>query len=111
MSKHRNEKARAGWDICNVCGIEFPLVRDAHYVAREVTLTGISTIAGGKEPQLYDAFDCPHCGCQNIMGRRFRFADDDDRPVCPYPKGGECYCKDTCSPECDFHPDHKEATD
>lgn len=113
MSKHSNEMSHKGWRTCKVCGIGFPLVRGIHYIARETTTMGLSNIMSVKEPQLFDAFDCPHCGCQNIVGQRFRVVDDDDmdRPVCPYPKGGECYCKDICSPECEFHPEHKEAAD
>ena len=35
----------------------------------------------------------------------------DDAPVCPFPNGGECYCKDSCSPSCEFHPEHNPYPD
>ena len=57
---------------CEVCGEEFRPHRDKRYTAVEVT--------GILVPNLYhDAIDCPHCGCQILLGDRFRsFKEDDD---------------------------------
>lgn len=112
------ENTIKGMTTCKVCGRDFPLLAEEHYVSKEPGKTGIAAIAGGQAPILWDSFDCPHCGCQNRMQQRNRLTDDlgqdyplddteedEDYPVCPFPKGGECYCKDTCDSECEFHPD------
>lgn len=60
-----------GMTTCKVCGRDFPLIREEHYTARDPEKTGvIPTITGSDEAQQYDAFDCPHCGCQNVMQAR-----------------------------------------
>ena len=62
-----------GFAKCNVCGVEFALIAINHYVAREAQETGLAAaIRSSQEVNLYDAFDCPHCGCQNIMQERKR---------------------------------------
>ena len=57
---------------CKVCNKEFELQRKDHYIARDNGKTGLSALAGGSEEELYDTFDCPHCGCQNVMQKRKR---------------------------------------
>ena len=57
---------------CKVCGCEFPAVADKHYTARDNTKTGLSTAFDHDEEKLYDAFDCPMCGCQAIVQERKR---------------------------------------
>lgn len=57
---------------CTICNFEFELNKDIHYVVRENDITGISNICSHKETQLYDAVDCPNCGCQNLLGERLR---------------------------------------
>ena len=57
---------------CNVCACEFIPEKYEHYIARDETRTGLSTIAGGVEEKLYDTFDCPQCGCQIVMQERKR---------------------------------------
>lgn len=56
---------------CKVCGGQILLSRAFHYVARDIENTGLSSLSG-KEPELYDAFDCPICGSQNIVNTRKR---------------------------------------
>lgn len=46
---------------CKVCGTKFNAIIERHYLARD----------NGKEG-LYDAFDCPMCGCQVIAKERKR---------------------------------------
>lgn len=58
---------------CKICGNEFELKIKEHYVSRdpgEERLGFASLNAVVQERKLYDAFDCPHCGCQNIMQER-----------------------------------------
>ena len=64
---------------CKVCGKDFELKMDNHYIARDevVIRTGISSIVGSNneiESKLYDTFDCHVCGCQNIVQERKRIA-------------------------------------
>lgn len=59
---------------CKICGKEFELKKDSHYIAREEEVTGITTIAKKEEVSLWDSFDCPYCGCQNIVQQRKRTA-------------------------------------
>lgn len=50
---------------CKVCGYVFELTKKRHYIAREKT--ELFLLPSNKmEPTLYDAFDCPNCGCQYI---------------------------------------------
>ncbi|SCW26477.1 hypothetical protein SAMN05660484_00001 [Eubacterium ruminantium] len=50
---------------CNVCGRRFRLLAKNRYevVRRPV---GLNCLTQGTV--YYNAFDCPHCGCQNIVG-------------------------------------------
>lgn len=57
---------------CKVCSKEFELQKKIHYIARNAGKSGLAALAGGNEETLYDTFDCPHCGCQNIMQERKR---------------------------------------
>lgn len=52
---------------CKVCNKEFELQKKDHYIARDAGKSGLAALTGGNEETLYDTFDCPHCGCQNIM--------------------------------------------
>lgn len=63
-----------GFTKCKVCGVEFALIAINHYVARDSGKTGglVASLSGETEGMVYDAFDCPHCGCQNIMQERKR---------------------------------------
>lgn len=59
-----------GMITCDVCGRDFALMAEDHYVARSDTKPGLSCLAG--EVGLYDAVDCPHCGCQKLLKGRAR---------------------------------------
>lgn len=60
-----------GMTTCIVCGRDFPLMAEEHYVARDGEKKGvIAALSVQEEGVQYDAFDCPHCGCQNIMQSR-----------------------------------------
>ena len=57
---------------CKVCERDFALIVEKHYIARDVMRIGgvTATLTGQTESEIYDAFDCPHCGCQNIIQKR-----------------------------------------
>lgn len=58
---------------CNVCGHEFDATIENHYIARNNGYVGITAGLGSYEEEtLYDAFDCPKCGCQHITQERKR---------------------------------------
>lgn len=57
---------------CKVCECEFIPEKKYHYISRDEVKVGLSAIASGTEEDLYDTFDCPQCGCQNIVGKRKR---------------------------------------
>ena len=69
------ENTIKGMTTCKVCGRDFPLLAEEHYVSKDVSLTGFAGLAGGTEPKIWDSFDCPHCGCQNRMQQRNRMTD------------------------------------
>lgn len=57
---------------CNVCSIEYTTRKSEHYIAIGNGKTGLAAFAGGEESNIYDAFDCPVCGCQIIAQERKR---------------------------------------
>ena len=58
---------------CNVCGCEFPPIAERHYIARDDGKVGIvAAFQANPEEKIYDAFDCPNCGCQMIVQERKR---------------------------------------
>ncbi len=58
---------------CKVCGGMFNAIVERHYVARDNGNTGLAvSLVSAAEERLYDAFDCPICGCQIIVQDRKR---------------------------------------
>lgn len=57
---------------CKCCNKEFEPKKELHYISRDVAKTGLVALGGGDECKYYDTFDCPECGCQNILGERKR---------------------------------------
>ena len=58
---------------CKVCGKEFEANLERHYVARDIGKTVLAAAFGNNdEENLYDAFDCPYCGCQFVVQGRKR---------------------------------------
>lgn len=55
---------------CKCCKEKFNAKAEKHYIARDNDVCGI--VLNREEPTLYDAFDCPKCGCQIIIGERKR---------------------------------------
>lgn len=64
-----------GMTTCKVCERDFALMAEEHYIARDLQREGGLgiVVAGREEAKNFDAFDCPHCGCQNIMQERKMF--------------------------------------
>lgn len=58
---------------CKVCGTKFKAIVERHYIARNNGKIGLAvSLDSTAEEGLYDAFDCPMCGCQVIAKERKR---------------------------------------
>ena len=58
---------------CKICGCKFNAVMEKHYITRDNGKTGFVVAMGpNSEEKIYDAFDCPQCGCQHIVQERKR---------------------------------------
>ena len=58
---------------CKVCGKEFIPQAKKRYTAKENMTSGGLVEAFSwktKDPDLFDCFDCPQCGCQMVINRR-----------------------------------------
>lgn len=62
---------------CKICGKEFEATNERHYIARDNCKTGLVNIVSNDEVKMYDAFNCPSCGCQVIAQERKRDILDD----------------------------------
>ena len=54
---------------CKICGKRFKLEKENRYEAIKMP-TGIVGVMAGERSTIYEAFDCPKCGCQNIVNIR-----------------------------------------
>lgn len=53
--------------FCKVCGNRFEVDKDSVYLVTErLGLSG----ALSQAPKLYEAIDCPRCGCQKLLNIR-----------------------------------------
>lgn len=50
---------------CSVCGRRFRLLAKNRYEVAKIP-SGLNCLV--ESAVYYNAFDCPHCGCQNIVG-------------------------------------------
>ena len=67
------DKRVCGVWTCEVCGREFALMHENRYTARNSEVSALyATFANVPESTLWDAFDCPYCGCQNRVAERKR---------------------------------------
>ena len=57
---------------CKICGTEVPAIEERHYIARDNSRTGAVVVISKDEEKIYDAYDCPMCGCQIIAQERKR---------------------------------------
>lgn len=62
--------------VCNVCEFEFTPNKEDHYIARANGKEGaFISLSTRDEGNIYDAFDCPVCGCQKLVQHRLRATD------------------------------------
>lgn len=55
-------------NTCEICGKTFPLDKEYVYQIKKE----LPVLASLTEPaQIYDAIDCPFCGCQKILNKRY----------------------------------------
>lgn len=58
---------------CKTCGMKFEPTKERHYVVTK----GVNMFS--KEVLLGDAFDCPKCGCQMVVGeRKFTYEEEEE---------------------------------
>lgn len=64
---------------CNVCGRRFRLLAKNRY---EVVKNPVGLKCLIEDTVYYNAFDCPHCGCQNIVGitEKVNIRDIEEQP-------------------------------
>lgn len=63
-----------GMTTCKVCGRDFALMQEEHYTAKDTGKMGvIANLTNADKALIWDAFDCPYCGCQNLMQERKPF--------------------------------------
>lgn len=58
---------------CKICGKEFRLNKENRYLVQNVSLAGLLN------RNYHEAFDCPFCGCQNIVNERYLNADEEQQ--------------------------------
>ena len=94
-----------GMYTCKICGRDFPLLIEEHYVAQDPQKVGaFANLVSTDRAFEFDAIDCPHCGCQNVLGERKVpfFADrrtEDNCSVCVHTdcKEDEFPCSSCCN--------------
>lgn len=60
---------------CQCCGTAFIPTKELHYIAKNATPERHLLLVAAETKQ-YDAFDCPGCGCQIVVGERLRPVDE-----------------------------------
>ena len=55
---------------CKICKKRFKLLIENRKEIPKIKALGEILTKGGGSTQIYEAFDCPHCGCQNIVNTR-----------------------------------------
>ncbi len=65
----KKEFAKSHIVICGVCGYRVTPKKEEIYVVEEPR--GVME-ALTQPPKRYNAMDCPYCGCQIVMNRRFQ---------------------------------------
>jgi len=63
---------------CKICEYEFVPEKENHYISRDEVKVDLSNLACRMEEKIYDTFDCPQCGCQNVMGERKRSEETEE---------------------------------
>lgn len=52
---------------CKICGRMFRLKSENRY---EIVKVPVGLLSLTKDTEIFECFDCPHCGCQNIVNVR-----------------------------------------
>lgn len=61
---------------CQCCGNMFTPTKEMRYTVRDAKPARQALFTQLGEPKEYDAFDCPQCGCQIVIGERLRPVDE-----------------------------------
>lgn len=61
---------------CRACGFKFRIEKENRYLAKKpVSLIGSMT----EEPTIGEMFDCPNCGCQNVVGIYYKPIEEEKK--------------------------------
>lgn len=60
---------------CKVCGKRFEALKENKYLV--VKSNGLTGAINNNAETMFEAFDCPKCGCQHIANVRERNREDD----------------------------------
>lgn len=83
-----------GMTTCKACGREFALLKEKRYTASDAKDGFIGALC--RCESLYDAFDCPFCGCQNVLQERKRRFEEDAGDAKDNEQGKTCDCNCDC---------------
>lgn len=92
---------------CFVCGSDFILNATDKYIVN-VPASAVSKALLGTNDKIFEAFDCPCCGCQNLVNERFGAEElpaiEDDLSIEEH-MYGDCNCceKDGSNCSCGGH--------
>lgn len=67
---------------CKICSKEFELRKEFHYISMDEEIIGLVNVIKKEGVKIFDTFDCPHCGCQNVMQKRKRVDKSNGIAVC-----------------------------
>lgn len=52
---------------CKICEKEFELIATNKYKVKAASSVMTKAMFGNDKTTVYEAFDCPSCGCQNVV--------------------------------------------
>lgn len=70
MDDTTNQRKRGIPMKCKICGKRMKLKAENRQEIKKNKSLGECLTKSGSSMQIYEAFDCPHCGCQNIVNIR-----------------------------------------
>jgi transcription elongation factor Elf1 len=70
MDDATNQRKRGITLKCKICGKRMNLKAENRQEIKKNKSLGECLTNSGSSMQIYEAFDCPHCGCQNIVNIR-----------------------------------------
>lgn len=99
---------------CFVCGSDFILNATDKYIVN-VPASAVSKALLGTNDKIFEAFDCPCCGCQNLVNERFGAEElpviEDDPSIEEHMCGGCNCCEKDDVNSCGSHTKDRDGFD